>query len=129
MKLKTDITRIDRVNWRALMNLKSIDTDSDIECICFKSSYNFHQVSFYAWADNGYKLQVEDFGFFEKGKWYQVEPTISQIEAMEDTIVKELERLRDVEHEEILEKQRKMEDQEYINHHRESINFHFHRTF
>lgn len=129
MRSKTNIKRIDKVNWRALMLLKSTDTDSNIECVYFKSKYNFHEASFYAWKDTGYKLQVEDFGFFEKGVWHQVEPTVHQIESMEDAIAKELERLRDIEFEEMLENQRNLEDREDINGHRESVNFNFYKTF
>lgn len=128
MKAPTGIARIDNVNWRGLMNLK-VQEEIDAECISFKSKYSGHELSFYAWKNEAYKLQVEDFGFFERGVWIQVEPTVHQIEMMEDAISKEIERLRNIEFEEMLENQRSIEDQAHINLHRESVNHHFYKTF
>lgn len=128
MKLKTDIARIDNVNFRGLMYFKTKE-NQDADCISFKSKYNGHEVSFYAWKDTGYKLQVGDFGFFEKGLWIQVEPTVHQIETMEDAIARKLHILHELEDEKEFNAMVNKQDQADIIKTSESIDFNFHRTF
>ena len=128
MKNKTDMTKIDSTNWKSLMRCLYSD-DSSTECLSLKAKNNSYQISFYAWADTGYKIVVEDFGFEENGKWNQLDPTIEQIEAMEDALAKELQRLFNIDDEKELQNSINVQNRKDEMLHRESISHNFYKSF
>ena len=60
--------------------------ESTKQLIGFNGSLGSYEINFYAEQENGYKLQVDSFGYKSKSGWIQQEPTTEQIELMEKKI-------------------------------------------
>ena len=54
--------------------------------IGFSAKFNNYGLSFYADAEDGFKLMVEDFGRMMSDKWEQLEPSKKQLEKMQKII-------------------------------------------
>ncbi|WP_440881440.1 hypothetical protein [Tenacibaculum sp. C7A-26P2] len=69
------------------------DTGSDLETIGFRSKNGIYEMSFYGSEEDDYKVIVEDFGCMKNQKWYQLEPTETQIITLQNIINKEADNL------------------------------------
>lgn len=72
------------------------DTGNDIETVGLSSTFGNITISCYGELDSNHELIIEDFGEMRKGKWVQMQPTESQIDALKALLSSEVEKVNQV---------------------------------
>lgn len=65
------------------------DRNSCIHQLSLELKYRNYEASFFAFQDENFELQFDDFGFMKSNKWNQMTPTSKQLETMTELMYEE----------------------------------------